>query len=271
MDKLEALYDFANERSIYVIDRSFSQTKKAACLHVKPIKAVVLDKPAIGSKAEEGALLAEEVGHYETGALYVIESTYNTPIARSNRIKYEAQALRWAIKQYLPLSDIRKGLAINDGDIWLTAEYCHVPPDFLTKAIEYYQSHGINFDHAEDEYSEDHVDTNHDNIEIEVPCVDVQTEPEQTNNIDVSICVSDDKNQEAIRKHCKKMAAYYRRRSKLAKELLDIYQTAAEMGMRPRKRTWADEDFALYIDGLRNGHDYSEAISSYRTHEYYYS
>jgi len=153
MDKLNALYELAAENEIEIVCKSFSGTKKAACLHLKPNKYVILDKPAMSSMSEEGAVLSEEIGHYETGGLYVIESTYNSPISRSNRIKYEASARHWAYRQMLPPHEIEEAYMLEGlHDDFAMAEFCQVTIEFFRKAIEYHRSCGIvfSFDNVED-------------------------------------------------------------------------------------------------------------------------
>ena len=101
MTALEELYDMTYENNIYVADAHFSNSKKAACISGN-CKIIVLDKPAITSQSEERELLSEEIGHYETDALYLIEATANSPGARSNRLKCEAHARQWAYKKLVP-------------------------------------------------------------------------------------------------------------------------------------------------------------------------
>jgi len=146
MNKLEYLYEFAAENSICIVNDTFSKTKKAACIHLKPDKLIVLDIAAIESKAEETVLLAEECGHYETGSLYIIEATYNTAVARSNRIKYEAMAKRWTYKNFLKPDEIETAFRL-EGSFGedAVAAHCGVPVDFLRKAVEYYRSTGVVF------------------------------------------------------------------------------------------------------------------------------
>jgi len=145
MDKLEYLYEFAAETGIDILNRKFSGTKKAACLHMKPHKLIVLDKPAITSKCEEVAILSEEIGHYETGALYIIESTYNSSVARSNRIKYEAKARHWAYLQCCPPEAIESAIVQSGRSDHAIAEHCCVTVEFLHQAIAYHRSCGVVF------------------------------------------------------------------------------------------------------------------------------
>jgi len=143
MTKLEHLEQQLHEKEIYVYNFKISNTKKAMCLSDNGHKYIALNEPLVESKSEKVAILAEELGHFETAALYTIKSTFNTPIARSNRIKFEAQAMQWAYKQYLPPWEIKKAFICYQGDYHLIAEHCQVTMEFLNGAIEYYRSHGI--------------------------------------------------------------------------------------------------------------------------------
>lgn len=149
MDKLSSLHGYAFDNEINIVDFHFSKTKKAACLHMRPNKHILIDKKSIESWNEEGSILAEEIGHYETGALYVIESTCNSPIARSNRIKYEAKAMHWAYQYYLPPEDIQNGIDYGGNDEHVIAEFCQVTVEFLQNAITYYKTKGISFHFAQ--------------------------------------------------------------------------------------------------------------------------
>jgi len=145
LTKLEHVEDIAHENKLHIHNFHFSNTKKAACMKSGDYKAIALDRSAIETTAEECVLLAEEVGHYETGALYSIESTYNTPVARSNRIKFEAKAKHWAIDKLLSPDEIECGLKMHGGNITMVAEHYQVTVDFLQDAIDYFRSCGIVF------------------------------------------------------------------------------------------------------------------------------
>ena len=152
MDKLSALHQFAEDNGIGIVNESFSDTKKAACVHLKPFKYVILDRQVMESSHEETSVLAEEIGHYETGALYIIESTHNMPISRSNRIKYEAKARHWAYKEYCPPDEIEKAVESEGHSDYAVAEYCQVTVEFFRRAVEYHRSCGVkfSFDNSDD-------------------------------------------------------------------------------------------------------------------------
>ena len=90
--------------------------------------------------------MAEEHAHYETGALYVVDATYNMPTARINRIIAEAQAQRHAIEKHIPFDELKLAFGnfvYADGlDIYQLAEHFEVTPGFVQKAIEYYHQKG---------------------------------------------------------------------------------------------------------------------------------
>jgi hypothetical protein len=140
---LERLEQLATNDGIEIFNYHISDTKKSACFYTEEMRAILLDKPLIVSKAEETVLLAEEIGHYKTGSLYPIKNTYNTSSARLNRFKCEAKAKRWAIKKVLPVSLIQNALkdrAYNDYEM---AEYCDVPINFLREALQFYTTKGF--------------------------------------------------------------------------------------------------------------------------------
>lgn len=140
MTKLEQLYDLAYRRNICIYDFHISKTKKAACLYNNQYKAVALDKPRISNASEERVILAEEIGHYETNSLYLLEATHNTPLAQINHCKREALAKRWAIKTQLPRDTIKAGVEAGCNNIYELADYCDVPGWFLERAVEYYKN-----------------------------------------------------------------------------------------------------------------------------------
>ena len=144
MDKLERLHDHVWKRGIHIVNTRFSKTKKAACMG-KEYKNIILDKSAIESKAEEGILLVEELGHYETEGLFIMEADANSPFARMNRGKQETKVRHFSYKTYLTVSEIQRAAEWCGKDDWAIAEYCGVPLYFLRDAIEYYRSCGVVF------------------------------------------------------------------------------------------------------------------------------
>jgi len=103
---------------------------------------IVVDKQAMASDAEENAVLAEEIGHYETHSLYVLEPGYNSRIARNNRIKYEARAKSWSYKNRMPFEELQEAVNKYCGLSELSEYFC-LPIDFIHRAIEYYKTQGL--------------------------------------------------------------------------------------------------------------------------------
>ena len=136
---MEALQDLSYNRNIHILDAHFNDVKKAACIYDED-KLIVMDKSVIYSKTEETELLAEEIGHYETGALYMIDASKYSGAARSSRRKYEARAKHWAYKRLASKDKIEE--AINNGcyDEFDIAEWCGVSVEFLRQTIEYHKN-----------------------------------------------------------------------------------------------------------------------------------
>ena len=82
MNTLEELHAEAYEEDIHVEDYPLPPTIKAMCLYDDPSKNIILNRQEIVSRAEETVLLAEEIGHYKTGALYVLKSNFNSAIVK---------------------------------------------------------------------------------------------------------------------------------------------------------------------------------------------
>jgi len=140
MTKLEALYDMAYTKGIHIHDWSLGSSKKAFAMRMPGTDTIALDRLRIESSYEESILVAEELGHYETDNLYHLVAGFNTPLARTNRIKGEAKARQWAIEHLLSLDEIHKALEHGCKDINEIAEFCQVTPEFLLHAVEYYCS-----------------------------------------------------------------------------------------------------------------------------------
>ena len=110
-------------------------------------KNIILDKPVIETCAEETVILAEEMGHYETDALYMIETTINSPISRSNIAKFEAQARYWSYERLLPANEIRNVIKRHKTiDTEELAEHFGVTAEFLHNTVDYYKTTGTIFE-----------------------------------------------------------------------------------------------------------------------------
>ena len=142
LTKLEELYQTAHDHGIHVHNYSYSGTRKAACMTEGDYKAVAMDMPAIESTEEEQVLLAEELGHYETDSLYLLSINHNTALERSNRIKCEARAKRWAVFNCVPMDELMcafEACKTSEGaSVRALAEYLDVTVDFLLYAVDLY-------------------------------------------------------------------------------------------------------------------------------------
>ena len=148
---IESLEDEIYNDGIGIVDAHFSPTKKAACLHKEGVyKGIILDISKIESHKEWRALLVEEYSHYDSGALYFLESTINMPNGRSNRIYCEAKAKRHKIEKYLPFEHIQK--AVDDGcrSDYELSEVLGWPLPFVLEAIAHYERKGLKLNFKED-------------------------------------------------------------------------------------------------------------------------
>ena len=145
MTKLENLECLAYEQDIHIHDYSFSEDKKACCYHDTDkgwdYKAILLDRPQIKSNIEETLLLAEELGHFVTDSLYLIKSIANTKAERSNRLKYENKAKKWALREVLPPDKIKSCWSRGIYELHeISEELDYLPYDFILKAIDHYRA-----------------------------------------------------------------------------------------------------------------------------------
>ena len=99
MTKLEHIENLLHRNKINIYEFAIDDTIKAMSLIVHEKKAVALNRGALNSKADETSVLAEELGHFETNTFYGITPAYNTPAARSNRMKCEGIARGWAYRE----------------------------------------------------------------------------------------------------------------------------------------------------------------------------
>jgi hypothetical protein len=146
MTRLEELEQFAYDEGIQINDRHISDTKKGMFFCIDNASYITLDEEALFDTKERTATLAEEIGHYITGAFYFLETMANYPSARTNRYKTEYRARAWSYERLLPPTLIQKAL---DAECYYgeqaVAEYCNVPIEFLADALDYYVAKGLVF------------------------------------------------------------------------------------------------------------------------------
>lgn len=97
MDKtLFKLYDLVVDNDIEIYE--FDCIDSAMIIKIEGTYAIALDMLTIKSEITEKEVLAHELGHYFTNALY----TFKTPLL--NIDKYEKRADKWAIKTLISKS-----------------------------------------------------------------------------------------------------------------------------------------------------------------------
>jgi len=146
MTKLEHIESRLHRNSIKMYEFAIDDSIKAMSHIVGGRKTIALNRGALRGKSDKVSVLAEELGHFEANALYVITPSYNTQVHRSTRIKCEAKAKHWAYTQYCEPEEIEQAYECEGmyGD-FAVAEYCSVTVEFLHKAIEYHRSCGYVF------------------------------------------------------------------------------------------------------------------------------
>lgn len=128
MTRLTNLYRKAEELDIQVIRCPLASLQALST----PDNFIGIDPDKLEDR-EELVCLAHEMGHCATGSFY----TSDTPLV--DRTRLEQRADRWAIRQLVPLEEL-KDLLRSGVDRWdEAAEHFQVPEDFLRKAVAFYR------------------------------------------------------------------------------------------------------------------------------------
>jgi Zn-dependent peptidase ImmA (M78 family) len=127
------IYDIAEENNIEIIYTSLPLTKCMSMQRGKDEYYIGIDPEYITSSADERVKLAHDVGHCVTG------SFYNRYSPLDLRGKHEYRADSWAIKELIPLDELKKVMKQGCEDIWELAEYFNVTEDFIRKAFAFYE------------------------------------------------------------------------------------------------------------------------------------
>ena len=90
---------------------------------------IIFDR-SLSTSAEKICILAEELGHYETGSGDILDQS-QTP----NR-KQERAAHRWAARELIGLDDIIRASKEDIHNFFELAEFLNVTEDFLREGIE---------------------------------------------------------------------------------------------------------------------------------------
>lgn len=108
-EKLSDLYLIAENEDIKILSYSFSNTRSACCFVQDHDEYIMVDYHSIKTENIESVLLAEEIGHLQTGSTYTL-TDYNEPLKEINILKAEAKG-RWRAVELLGIVDqIKKTL-----------------------------------------------------------------------------------------------------------------------------------------------------------------
>lgn len=112
MRKIQDLYNYADSKNIKI--KNFTDKEKqlnGACLY-DTNKCNIYLNTAIETEVEEKCVLAEEIGHYETG---IIKTKLND-IDQQNyllRSINEFRAKKWAVGKLIPFNEFKRFLGTN--------------------------------------------------------------------------------------------------------------------------------------------------------------
>jgi len=145
VSKLDLLEEYAYDKDIDVLERPSRSKRKGGSMSIEGRSAVFLNKSRIESTGEKTCVLAEEIGHIETGTLLPCEVYQNPEYLRWLKEKNKRRAKKWAIEKILPYEDIQRALYTQHTEVCDLAEELGVPAEYLQAAIEYYAGKGIIF------------------------------------------------------------------------------------------------------------------------------
>ncbi len=128
MTRLTDLYRKAEELDIRVIQFPMTSLRAVST----PDNVIGIDPDKLEDR-EELVCLAHEMGHCATGSFYTSDATM------LDRTRQEQRADRWAIRQLVPLEEL-KSLLRSGVDRWdEAAEHFQVTEEFLRKAVAFYR------------------------------------------------------------------------------------------------------------------------------------
>ena len=128
MTRLTDLYRKAEELDIRVIQFPMASLRAVST----PDNFIGIDPDKLEDR-EELVCLAHEMGHCATGSFYTSDATM------LDRTRQEQRADRWAIRQLVPLEEL-KNLLRSGVDRWdEAAEHFQVTEEFMRKAVAFYR------------------------------------------------------------------------------------------------------------------------------------
>ena len=126
MTRLTDLYRKAEELDIRVIQFPMASLRAVST----PDNFIGIDPDKLEDR-EELVCLAHEMGHCATGSFYTSDATM------LDRTRQEQRADRWAIRQLVPLEEL-KNLLRSGVDRWdEAAEHFQVTEEFMRKAVAF--------------------------------------------------------------------------------------------------------------------------------------
>lgn len=138
--KLKSLYDLAECERIHIDRRTLRRRAAISVALPDGERCVAIDYARTRTPRSEKAIVAHELGHQMTGALYRADSSYE------ERCRCEARADRWAIERLLPYDDIRGAMIRGHIEPWAIAEELYEDEELVRKALWYYtEVRGLDF------------------------------------------------------------------------------------------------------------------------------
>ena len=128
MTQLQRLYETADGLGLQIC---YFPMEKLTAIST-PDGFIGMDVDKLEDSARETACLAHEMGHCLTGSFYTVDSS----LCQQRRC--EERADRWAIRQLVPLEDLKRALEMGLRPHEL-AELFGVPEDFLRRCVYYYK------------------------------------------------------------------------------------------------------------------------------------
>ena len=94
---------------------------------------IAVDANRVTTPKAELSVLAHELGHIQTGALYCPGESLE------QKRRMECRAERWAIEQLIPLSELKAAIRAGETTPWALAEHFDVSEPLMRQALQYYQ------------------------------------------------------------------------------------------------------------------------------------
>lgn len=138
LNKLNELYNLAYQKGYDVINYDLTKLRqKGMVLKIDNETLILIDEKNIETTAERKTIIAHEVGHAETNALY------NFTSSKKEVNKCEYKAVKWAVKELIPFAEYFKALKSGIIEVWQLAEYFNVTEDFIRKTHYIYEIQGL--------------------------------------------------------------------------------------------------------------------------------